>query len=359
MKIIIDTNILREDYLLNSRKFEMLNDFLSKTDYSIIIPQVVREEILSLYERNITEKYGRILKSIKDFKKIAYEDLKIKLPKLEIDKQLLAYKTKLKEKLILNADSVIPHNKDHLSEIVTRATKRIPPCSVKKPEFRDTMIWLSTLDIAEASSENEAILISANTKDFSDKEGKLNPTLIDEAKKRKVTIQYFKSLDDFLRSKATKIEYINEKWLKDNINFSNLEEQTIEHIEFYGKDDLSEHAKSENSNFESILQIVQCVNTWIITFYVYEMADGSLRVEVFLNSELEVEYSTREIVDTVWETEYVFDPIRNDFDFDSILKEKVIKKESYDYYYPIVKIEAHLLVKDEKVVSAEFVNWAL
>lgn len=135
MKIILDTNILRQDFFLRSRKFEMLQDFLSKTDNEIVLPQVVYEEIRSLYERTLTDKYGNLIKSMKECEKILISKIGLELPELELDKQLKAFEKNLKKRLGLTKKSIISLNKEHLPDIVNRAIKRVPPFSENKSEF--------------------------------------------------------------------------------------------------------------------------------------------------------------------------------------------------------------------------------
>ena len=357
MKIILDTNILRQDFFLKSRKFEMLIDFVSKTVHQIMLPQVVYDEIVSLYERAMLEKYGQLLKSKEDCEKHFLLKLDIGLPKLEIDKQIEAFKKNINNKLKINSKNIIPLNDKCLPGLVNRALKRIPPFSENKSEFRDAIIWLSCLDLALSEDEKSVIFISANTKDFSDKDCNLHPKLIEEATKIGVEIIYFTSLDDFLKSKASTIEFITKEWLEENINFDELEKVAIPKFEIYKKAKLSELANDYNNNFEEILSVIQCTNFWIIDFYVYEMSDGSTRVEVNFGAELEVEYSTREVVKTGWEMEYVFDHSEGDFDFEPVCKKKVIEEAGSGCFYPVADMELHILIRNEKIESTELVDW--
>ena len=143
---------------------------------------------------------------------------------------------------------------------------------------------------------------------------------------RGVTIEYFSSLDTFIKSKASKIEFITEEWIEKEIGIEALEDKLIKILETYKIDKLSELAEDKDDNFEAISSIIQCTNTWISDFYVYDMADGSIRVEVTLESELEVEYATREVREDSWESEYVFSPWKGDFDFEQVHSKRVVKE---------------------------------
>ena len=94
---------------------------------------------------------------------------------------------------------------------------------------------MSCLEHALSEDEKTVIFISANTKDFSDKDCNLHPKLIEEAKNTGVEIIYFSSLDNFLKSKASTIEFITKEWLEENIDFQELEKDAISKIEIYKK----------------------------------------------------------------------------------------------------------------------------
>ena len=88
MKIVIDTSILRQDFFMNSRKFEMLRDFVSKTEHEIILPEVVYMEIVSLYERKLREKYANLIKSKNEWEEMLAEKIDASLPELDLTKQI-------------------------------------------------------------------------------------------------------------------------------------------------------------------------------------------------------------------------------------------------------------------------------
>ena len=87
------------------------------------------------------------------------------------------------------------------------------------------------------------------------------------------------------------------------------------------------------------------------------MSDGSTRVEVNLGTELEVEYATREVVETGWEMEYVFDHSEGDFGFEPVCKKKVIEDAGSGCFYPVADLELHILIKNKKIESTELIDW--
>ncbi|MEE9260478.1 MAG: PIN domain-containing protein, partial [Candidatus Scalindua sediminis] len=70
MKIILDTNIFVEDFLMKSIKFSNLFDFLKKTNSEIVIFQIVFQEVIALYRRKLIEKLDKYYKSKEELLKI-------------------------------------------------------------------------------------------------------------------------------------------------------------------------------------------------------------------------------------------------------------------------------------------------
>jgi len=356
MQIIIDTNILRQDLFLRSRKSEMLIDYLSKTEHQIILPEVVFREILALYKRTVVEKLGNVVKGHDDLARILSKPVDYQKPTFEIDDQLEIFEKNLRQKFHITDKEVIAINNAHLPDLVNRAINRIHPFSESKAEFRDALIWLTILDQAYLASDKTITFISANTKEFSDTEDTLHPKLLEEAKARGVIVEYYSSLDNFIKSKASKIEFITEKWLEENLDFENLEAELIKILERYRTEKLADRAKEKDNNFVGISSIIQCVNSWVSDFYVYEMVDGSIRVEIKLETELEVEYATHEVIEDNWELDYVFN-YKGDFDVEPVHKRKVLKEAGYKCFYPTAEIEVHVVLKDHAVESTEIIDW--
>ena len=55
MDTIIDSNIIRKDLRLNNINFEILKDYLTKTNSKLILPSLVIEEVKGLYKRLLLE----------------------------------------------------------------------------------------------------------------------------------------------------------------------------------------------------------------------------------------------------------------------------------------------------------------
>ncbi len=84
-----------------------------------------------------------------------------------------------------------------------------------------------------------------------------------------------------------------------------MEDDAIFNFGHYEKKSLGIIAKGKNDAFDEI-QSVQCTTFWINDFYVYEMNDATIRVEVLSETELKVKYATHEVAESGWEVNYIY-----------------------------------------------------
>lgn len=226
MRIILDTNILRNDYFFNSYQFRILQDFVRKTFSTIVIPEIVFDELVALYkrdllfhERNIRKSQNN-LESLLEGTNIHFEKLK-----LDIDEVVKEYTEYIKNRLgKINVE--FPEYQDlFLREVVRRSNERIKPISDKGEEFRDVILWLTILDYLKKERFDETVFISNNIRDFADvSQTSLHQQLQDDLKSQNSTLTYYKSLNDFIDYRVKEIIFISKEWLVDHLNWAKLNE---------------------------------------------------------------------------------------------------------------------------------------
>jgi len=319
MRIVIDTNIFRQDFLLKSRKFELLIDFISKTTHSIVLPQVIFDEIVALYKRELLNSIQNYYKAERNLRNKLFSSSRIPSQQYDIEREVASFTENFKKKLNFHKDSIIPHNDSHLSELVRRSINKIPPFKKSDKQFRDGLIWLSLFDVAEKFKTKSISFISNNIKDFCERENQLHSILMDECMQKQVEIQFYPTLDDFLKEHASKISYINKEWILNNIDFEKINDEFFDYINCYKEDKLIECAQKKDE-YANDVELISIVSSSISTFFVYEMSDGTLIIETDFESELEIQY----VVD-----------------------------DEYFYLYPIAEFQLHIIVEDKVVVDSE------
>ena len=109
MDIVLDTNILRSDFLFRSKDFEILKDYLVKTESNFIIPEVVLQEIKGLYKRTLNERITEFNINVKNLNLIISDtSLHYDSSSLNIEKETEKYMPFLKETLKLTKKKIIP-----------------------------------------------------------------------------------------------------------------------------------------------------------------------------------------------------------------------------------------------------------
>ncbi|MTI48426.1 MAG: DUF4935 domain-containing protein [Firmicutes bacterium] len=290
MHVILDTNILRQDILLRSDDFNILLDYLNKTNSKVIFPQIVYEEVKEVYKRLLVERENDFSRAFEKLENTLVDNVYIKKVKeVKVEQESEKYLGYLKDKLRIKDNEIIPYRDNYLSEIIQRAICRKKPCSEKGQEFRDTVLWLSILDITKQLTTREIVFISNNTRDFASKDNKcLHKDLQLDMKKNNLKIHYYNSLKHFIKTQAIKIDYINISWIKETIDIDEVNSKFVEYLNEHGDEKLLPWIKQQILNFTGYYSVLYS-NLSIDSYYVYEMQDLSLRLEVMFIGEIEVE----------------------------------------------------------------------
>ena len=106
MNVVLDTNILREDFLMESSKFRILFDYLKKTNSKIIMPKIVYQEIAAVYEREISDRLQGLRKA-KGRLERALIDGSIQDFNIVIANEVEKYLTFLKRKLEISDNDIV------------------------------------------------------------------------------------------------------------------------------------------------------------------------------------------------------------------------------------------------------------
>ena len=225
MDIAIDTNILRQDFKLRDKNFDIFLDYLKKDKSKIILPKVTLEEIKELYKNFLKEKIQSLTSSHNKLSRSLTSHTLKDIDEINIKKELRAYEKFVYKKLNLKPRNIINYKNKFLPELIHRAIEKKKPLGNDGQQFRDGVLWLTLVDYASQQSDKSLIFISNNSKDFSNEtKTKLHEQLEAECKKKGVVITYYQSIADFIKEHSSKIDFINKDWIKNNIELTKLEE---------------------------------------------------------------------------------------------------------------------------------------
>jgi len=204
--IFLETNIFYNNWFLKNANFNLLFNFIENTDSTLLMSELVCEEVENIYHREC--------QSIIDILKQEKKKLdKMVLNPIDLDFETLTprkynFKALLEEKC--SNIEYIPYNTIEQSVVVKRALKKIRPFQNEEKGYRDTLIWLSFLSyLSEHDIQSGDIYFITNNKDdfFNKKKDTFHQHLLDDIKHAnlKCTIHPIDSLYGFIT--GYKIEF--------------------------------------------------------------------------------------------------------------------------------------------------------
>lgn len=182
MKVILDTNIIFNDFHLKGAKIKGLCESVKLTGDTVHIPKVVVDESINKYREKIEECKSAIDKAMSNFKRLAGEVVGDNFMYEEFMKEeSKQYADNFMKRLRELEINIIPYPSTSHQELVKRDLARKKPFQETGKGYRDALIWESVKSLCEtSSSENPKIIfVNKNHKDFCS--GKLlHPDLKDD-----------------------------------------------------------------------------------------------------------------------------------------------------------------------------------
>lgn len=260
MHIILDTNIYYDNYYLNTPRFLALFTYLSKTKSKIILPDIVLKEV--------SKKYGEeLMRFGKDFERNCR--ILTSGPKtLDLEKQLAAY-TAFLHKQMKSRMRHVEQKEVSTKVLIERALNCVHPF-VNDRGFRDTIIWLSILDLLKSHPKDYFCFISNNSNDFGREV--LYEDLVSDLGVDSQRLTYFNSIEKFVSEYATKIDFINENYLKAGLLL--MGKRLLDFVD-YSKIKL----ESVDGEFATInSDVVEAID--VLNFYIYESTKDVYKVQI-------------------------------------------------------------------------------
>jgi hypothetical protein len=207
--IILDTNIVYDNWHFDTPKFEALLEYLNKTKSMLVIPKLVKDEII--------KKYGEKLSEYIKFKNQKERNLleKSKIKSLDENELVADYKEFLSN--FLKKHWILDYPELKIEALIARSISECPPFGRNGKGFRDTIIWETIVELLKRDKgKNHFCFITNNSKDF----GAINlhNNLRYELSEQSVDIEYFNDLESFIGKYGEAIKFIDEKLISEYIN---------------------------------------------------------------------------------------------------------------------------------------------
>lgn len=361
MIFVLDSNILQRDFSLRSSLFQALVHYLDVTKSTIVMPQLVVDETVANYRRELRSRLKTLARDRGHIAAIYLGDLP-EAPPIDADEEAEKFRQHLLRAARVNPSDIVPYDPSKLNEIITRAINRIPPCTERGEEIRDCLLWLTVKDMARQHAQDGLALISGDSAHFADKEGHLAASLLDEVEAESLPIRFFPSLEQFLKEHASKIDFITTAWLVEQVPPDYLLSTVAEKLE----QSLALKLPTSLVDGKRYTGSVSITGGGIDLreFFVNELPDGSFRVEASYNGEVEFELeaavtrtgssplisgsSSSDAQYPVWPTA-----------FSSGILFRTGTEYTHDYVMPEVELMAELIVREANVRNSEVIDFAV
>ena len=304
MNVVLDSNILRHHFSLNGSPIDLLIDYVTKTRSRVVLCSIVLEEARHNYRVELLARIEKLKAAEKSLRGIPTTIAPISVPNPDLEGEVNYYVNHLHARLNTRPDEVVAYKNEYLPDLVSRAVDRRRPMHRDGQQFRDALLWLTVLDFAEACVDRRVVFVSENSKEFADGNGsQLAAELLEEAKARGVEVVYFTSVDELIKSQASRVDFVTTDWVKANLDLVQIETTVRTIVEQRAIDRLTDALElTGRDHISDPFEPTGWGNVETLDYYVYEKIDGSLvlNVEVLAEYEFSV-HIQRQTVEHSWE----------------------------------------------------------
>ena len=201
----MDTNIYQANFSLTSTRWEALAAYLNKTNGWLVIPYVVKHELIANYRADLKKAITLLKDSVRNFKNVAitteYEIVVNIIDRIEgrnnekLDTESESYLTHIKQTIGNVKLEELPQI--DLKSVVDRGLRKEKPFKQSGEGLKDTILWESLLAYCRDENIKSVIFVSSNSKDFGN--GKLLENLQEQVDRIGVKVHYYNSLEDFIK----------------------------------------------------------------------------------------------------------------------------------------------------------------
>lgn len=169
--IIIDTNVIHLDFKLNKARIVTLCNTSTILGHEIFIPEVVIDEIVKQYDEKAEEYINSFNKALKKLSDLSTSPI----TQTPIDAKgfISNYRNELNNRIKQLGIGIIPYPNTGHKIMVARELGKKKPFKDSTKGYRDALIWDSVMEHTQKYSSNCGIIfLTANSKDFADKDKK-------------------------------------------------------------------------------------------------------------------------------------------------------------------------------------------
>lgn len=178
MNFFLDSTVFQngKDVFMNNKLSKEFLNICKQHNFPIYISTVVLDETRRQYSTFMNDQLNKIKDGHRAVNQVPQIHVPI-VPLPSIQDILNSYDSYFKSLEVEGVINIVPYCNDFLPDLVHRSIHRIKPFTESKQEFRDAIVWFSYAKLAEERQLEKCYLITGNTSDYSNKEGKIHKEL--------------------------------------------------------------------------------------------------------------------------------------------------------------------------------------
>ena len=240
MHIVLDTNPIVSDGFGRSANFNRLLELAHGHGITVYVPSVVLDEVFGRFAKDLPDKVKTAEDGLASLSRRIDRDLGTLDSVLDINKEVESYRSWFSSRLA-EGGVVVPEypNASH-RDVTDRAIYRRKPFRDNGVGYRDTLIWLTVLELAD-QVEGDIVLVTNNTHDFGDGRKGLHGQLQEDLENRghgKSRVALVTSITDAVHESVG--PYLREAFIA-------TPSETLENLDFDAESELKLAIESECS----------------------------------------------------------------------------------------------------------------
>ena len=183
MHIVLDTNSVVSEGFGNSKQFKALLSVSNALGHTIVVPQLVIDETVAKFNRTLASEVETVRNRLSKLSNWIDRSLESPVESLNLGHETESFKSALHAKL-KDANVVVVSYPDTPHEaLVRRATSRTRPFNEAGSGYRDTLIWMSVLDVVASTTERVVLVAADNDFSRSKEDHRLHGQMVAEVTK--------------------------------------------------------------------------------------------------------------------------------------------------------------------------------
>lgn len=232
MNIILDANSVIGEGFGASVRFKTLLSVARVLKYPIYIPQISLDEAMAKFPRVLEQEIQSVRDRLAKVGNYLRRDMQSSLDALDVETETQILWKTLSAQLSEGEVSVVDYPDVPHKAIINRATARRKPFDEKGSGYRDTLIWMTVLDLIPQT--DDSIIFVSKDKDFRDKQGSLHPELVKEVtdlglpSDRVVLVNDLAALmDRYIRPNLNRVFWENPLQVLEELGFDTIDSPAV------------------------------------------------------------------------------------------------------------------------------------